>query len=673
MNLNKIQNLILSVFRFLQNRADILAYGIIFIVITLSSIPPLTSGGKLNLNADFFQYASRHEAVRKSLIEDHTFPLRSHWFGGGFPTLGDPEDPSLNPLVLLSVMFGTVLGLKLITYLALLVGGLSTYALARYILGYTRWGALFSGLIFGTSLFVPLRILDGNPNEVYAAFLPLCMLLIGLACRGRKSALLILPFVFYTMLSDGKLNFFMAIFYVGIFCFLDVFPPFKTLAPVNKRSLQTQNQNSPRKFDIRPMKILLLTLIITFFIGMVRILPALELINAKGGLGNFELFFHPGTYRPEGVYAYTFQQLWQETLGWTQGTLGWKGRLALVTLGWKGQSGLVTIGFLPVILLGVALFAFWKKSLPWAINLALFGWLLLAHNAPVDLLKPLWKLPIFHALYRPYKYFSFQIAFTLAVASGQFFWLLKKFRPRWLEHLCAIILIVAGVWFLYPKIAKVQRDTYTFETPAEFLTPQKEFFNVQGQNLARGRAQPFRAATYLNLLRNVGTVDWYTGIPIDENAIPKYFVDANNNEIPNPEYQGEVFFLEVEDTIEKPLSPSKAQVTFRPNSMTVQVNVQTPGILVINQNYHRDWHTNRGELFNKDGLIALRLQETGSYKIRLRYISRSFYAGLAISILSLAALAFICWAYVTGHLLFWSKNASPFLKRGSQAILWLIN
>ena len=138
MNLHKIQNLILSVFRFLQNRADILAYGIIFVVITLSSIPPLTSGGKLNLNADFFQYASRHEAVRKSLIEYHTFPLRSHWFGGGFPTLGDPEDPSLNPLVLLSVMFGTVMGLKLITYLALLVGGLSTYALARYILGYTR-------------------------------------------------------------------------------------------------------------------------------------------------------------------------------------------------------------------------------------------------------------------------------------------------------------------------------------------------------------------------------------------------------------------------------------------------------------------------------------------------------------------------------------------------------
>ncbi len=901
----------------MQNRADILAYGIIFTVITLSSIAPLSSGGKLNLNADFFQYASRHEAVRKSLLEYHTFPSRSHWFGGGFPTIADPEDPTLNPLVMLSVLFGTVTGLKLITFLALLVSGLGTYALARYVLEYTRWGALFSGLIFGTSLFVPLRILDGNPNEVYAAFLPLCMLLIGLACRGRKIALLILPFVFYTMLSDGKLNFFMAIFYVGMFCLLDILPIFNTLAP----------QNASRKVDMRTMKIFLLALILTFFIGMVRILPALELINAKGGLGQFELFFHPKTYRPEGVYAYTFQQLWQETLGWTQETLGWKGRLALVAFGRKGQSGLVTIGFLPVILFGVALFLFWKRALPWGINLMLFSWLLLAHNAPVDVLKPLWKLPIFSALYRPYKYFSFQVAFTFAIASGQFFWLLAKLRPKWLEHICAIILIVAGVWFLYPKTAKVQRDTYTFDTPAEFRTPEKDFFNVQGQNLSRGRAQPFRAATYLNLLRNVGTVDWYTGIPIAENAIPKYFVDANNNYHPNPKYQGEAFFLEVEgavelkslsdeasplrseptieeqfaddslvglwhlDVVQKdvlkdssgkdnigrlvgvdrkdalvrgkfgnalmfngnnwvdvaptpslrldgsytlsvwinasdmplkierfildtdfPLSgsryslvlhegfirfmhnfvnaggehaiaqtpyaeaglkqnrwhnviavfdqthlrlyvdgvlraetpctrkntfkedvslriggrtnppqgecfkgtiddvaiwnrdltleevvniwssgstrskvegrsstseqlspPSTAKSTFRPNSITIQVNIQTPNTLVINQNYHRDWHTNQGELFNQGGLLALRLRKTGSYTIRLRYISRSFYTGLAISALSLAVLTFICWAYMTGRLLFWSQNAPPPLKRVSQTILWLIN
>ena len=109
----------------------------------------------------------------------------------------------------------SVIGIKLITYFAIIVGGLSTYALARFVLGYTRYGAVFSGVIYGVSLFVPLRVYSGNPNEVYAAFLPLCVLLIGLACKGKTSALIILPFVMYTMLSDGKLTGLMAIFYVA--------------------------------------------------------------------------------------------------------------------------------------------------------------------------------------------------------------------------------------------------------------------------------------------------------------------------------------------------------------------------------------------------------------------------------------------------------------------------
>ena len=48
--------------------------------------------------------------------------------------------------MLLSIFFGTVTGLKLIGLLAILVAGLSSYALARYFLGYTRWGAFFCGL-----------------------------------------------------------------------------------------------------------------------------------------------------------------------------------------------------------------------------------------------------------------------------------------------------------------------------------------------------------------------------------------------------------------------------------------------------------------------------------------------------------------------------------------------
>lgn len=214
-----------------DRRLDFLAFGVITLVITFTWLPTLTSGRRANPNEDFLLHASRHEAVRKSLIEHRTFPLRSHWFGGGFPTLGEPEDPALNPLVLLSVLFGSAMGIKLITFLAVLVSGLGTYALARYILDYTRWGALFSALVVGASLYVPAHMEAGNLPEVCLAYLPLCMLLIALSCRGRRRALFLLPLVLYTVLSGGKQGFFMAMFYVAVFCLLDALPWFNTLTP----------------------------------------------------------------------------------------------------------------------------------------------------------------------------------------------------------------------------------------------------------------------------------------------------------------------------------------------------------------------------------------------------------------------------------------------------------
>ena len=75
----------------------------------------------------------------------------------------------------------------------------------------------------------------------------------------------------------------MVIFYIGMLCLLDILPSFNTLAL----------QNSSTKFDTRPIRTFLLALALTFFISMVSILTALELINTKGGLRHIDLFFYP--------------------------------------------------------------------------------------------------------------------------------------------------------------------------------------------------------------------------------------------------------------------------------------------------------------------------------------------------------------------------------------------
>jgi hypothetical protein len=627
--------------RAIDRASALIPYVVIFVIVTMTALPMLRSGQRINRNPDFYQYASRHEAVRKSIIEYHSVPLRSHWLGGGYPTIADPEDPTLNPLVLLTVLFGTTMGLKLIAYVALLTGGLATYAFTRSILGYTRFGALYSGLVYGTSLFIPMRLLGGNPNEVYAAFVPLCLLLLGLACQGRKMPIVILPVVFYTMLSDGKAHSLMAMFYIGVLCLLAMIPSANALS---------SGRDEPRwpAPHHRPLKFFLLVMALTALISMMRILPAEELIRSRGGIQQM-LTSHPKEYESEFVHAYTVERLWKEAVSF------------------DGRVGQVTIGWIPLVLSGVAFIAFFPHTLAWGLSLVLFVWLALAHRAPVDLLEPLWNFPVFDTIYRPDKYFSFQIAFTIAVVSGRSLSLLEKLRSRWLKRFIAIIVIVSAVGFLYPKARSVHGRTFTREAPVDELWPERGFFQVAGMSLPRYRRTPPRSLAYLNVGQNIGTIDWYTAIPIRENAEPKYFVGPENEYISNPAYRGEAFF-------DEPAGAGSLTATpvFQPNSIAVSVEVTAPTILVINQNFHRDWHADHGEVFGRGGRLAVRLDDMGTYVVHLRYHPRSFYLGLAITMSSLLGVVWVCWTYATGQLNRWSQCGPLVLKHSSRAILLLI-
>lgn len=619
---------------------DIIALTLIVVSITLPSVAPLASGDKANYIDDFFYYAGRHESVRNAVLEYHAFPTRAFWYGGGYPILGDPQDPTLNPLTLITVIFGSIMGLKIIVYISLLIGGLSTYLLTRYIFGYTRWGSLFSGLVLGLSPYIPFLIRDGNVNDIYIAFIPLCLLLIGLVCRGKKIFLLILPFIFYTMLSDGKTTFLICFLYIGIVCMLDIFPFSNVFG--------TKEVN---RIGIKPLKVFLLAMTLTFFLGMLRILPVLDLMLLKSSTGKIVVWFHPIIYNFTDIIPLTFQQLWNYLIGY-QGTLHF-----------------MTIGLIPVLLSLSAFFIFPKKALPWIVVLILFIWLELAYYAPVDLFKLLWKLPLFNVITKPWKYFTFEIVFTLIIVGGQFFWLLTKIRSRWLEHTLAAVLIFLSVLALYPGFCAIQKNTYTYDIPATRLVKQNEFYNIN-----RNRERLFTAPKnvrihalmneYTYIMRNIGIIDWGATFIVGEKAIPKYFVDINGAFIPNTNYRGEAYFSDPDNL---------AEVSFRPNSIIMNVKIEKPDTLIINQNYDRDWHTNHGKILEKDGLIALQLNQTGNYKISMYYISRSFFTGLAISILTLITLIFISWSYKTRRLNQWANHAAMPVRWLPRLILWLID
>jgi len=83
--------------------------------------------------------------------------------------------------------------------------------------------------------------------------------------------------------------------------------------------------------------------------------------------------------------------------------------------------------------------------------------------------------------------------------------------------------------------------------------------------------------------------------------------------------------------------------SWSPEILDYDVEVKSPTVLVVNQNYDSSWRLSRGqgELFSYNGLLALRLP-AGAQRVELRYRSYRFLLGLIVSAMtSLLALALV--------------------------------
>jgi len=172
--------------------------------------------------------------------------------------------------------------------------------------------------------------------------------------------------------------------------------------------------------------------------------------------------------------------------------------------------------------------------------------------------------------------------------------------------------------------------------------------------------------------------------------VPSRLVAPDGSYRPNPAFRGMAWFDEPENEV--------ADWKFTPNAITVRVNVRTPGVLVINQIGDADWRPSegvlahghaggsslarqfprkaaspapaseplqgvlahgdaggtalsrqdpltaaspasaneplRGALVSDDPLLKVRLSRLGTYDVRLRYVPKLFYRGLAVTVIA---------------------------------------
>ncbi|MBM4045418.1 MAG: hypothetical protein FJ279_09905 [Planctomycetes bacterium] len=608
-------------------RGDAAAIAGIAAVLAVFCAPYFIHPFNTSSNGDWQELASHHAFARKCVLEFHQFPFRSPYFGGGYPVVANPALPYLSPLLLVTLGLGEVIGLKVIASLAYFVAALGLYRLTRTHYGYTRPAAAFSALALGLSSWFSTRIWGGSLNELHYCLFPwLAYCVLRIAYRGvaqsqipnPKSKIVPLALLLAFILLDGKL----AWFAIALFLALEAL-----LASLGQASRAEAPQSKIQNPKSKIAWSLLCALGLACLLAAPRILSTAEFLL---GDETPRAIFRAGYYSPKTISAYQPGPLAQALVNpWLLGV---------------DRPHNVHVGALVLAFALAACVVCRRTHWRHIALLALAIWLSLAHYAPLDLFRLLWAVPPFHAM-NSTKYFDFFIVYYLCLLPGGFMdWLGARLKGVAGQAIVALAFLL-GLLPLF--IAGVRVNGKAYDVPAPAFDPAEQFHQVKGLGLERACDRQPNANQYLNMLRGVGTIDFYSSLLIGEHATPRYFVDLGNVLVPYLSYRGEAWLAAGEGRVRL--------ARLSPNLIRAEVELRSPARLAVNQNFHRAWRVDKGTLMADNGRLAVALAETGSYTLTLRYRPATVLTGMAVSCLALIglALAAVYKAKAAGGRAFW--------------------
>jgi hypothetical protein len=575
----------------LKRHSELATFLFIICLVIIFFLPIFARINNIKRQADWLQHYSYRASARKIIADYHQIPFRSPYFEGGYPMLGHPEDPSLSPVFLLTLILGEIVETKITMFLYYLVGSLGMYYLTRQVLKFTHAGALLATLVYTFGNWLPSRMMDGNLEEGYFFIFPM-VLAFFLKSEKDKKYLIYTVFLLTLTIFTGKYVFPIFLLYLGAFALLKSFT-------VKKWKLSTN--------FVLPKNLVIIILLVVM-LASVKIIPMVNLLSQL-------------SLRTDDIRAHDYQYNWQ----------------GLETSLTKNKISLESnyVGILPLALCGVGFVLYFKELKRFIILLGIFIFLAMGSNAPINLYDIIRKFPIFDAMHFPLKYFNFFIVFTICLGAGKSLKLLEEWRKAKWASITGLALIFLSAGPLFIENLKVQKSMFPDEMPE--IKEAKSFFQVRlkGEYLRRtDHTNP-----YFYVLKNVGTIGGCIHPPsllsLWRPVVSKHIVSEDNLQISNPRYRGEVFFLDEANQTKL--------VHFSPNKIVVKVTVHRPDLLLINQDYDRNWRTNVGYLQSyqlkkvpegekvERGLLAVRIDEKGNFLVQLTYSVPIFYVGVAIS------------------------------------------
>lgn len=596
---------------------------------------------------DWNQLVSIHLLTKNILLEEHQLPFWTPQLGGGYPIWAYPETDLLNPFYLLSLLSPLWLAVKIRVWIYYLIGGTGMFFLGRKAFGFNLIGAFLAAFFFTCQSYFPYQVATGNLYLGSYYYLPWIFLCLIKSPEGKKYLLGATLLLTHLFLGATGLWMVCLLLFLFLWCLLQAI--------------------FERERRLLYLKYLLLIISLTALLAAARLIPLLELLGrtnrvfpsygeaARGSVslsGFFRSLLSPGPFLPGG-----------EGLSRTE----------------LFSDSTIYLGILPLFFSLWAFIFSWKKYRSLFFLLIIFSLLTMGGGSPLDIYHWLWRLPVFHSLHFPNKYFAFFLPFILALTGGEFFRLL--FRRK--RVLVVLTLAAAGLAAIHLFLNNISYHQNIFalsppasSTPSEFrqVLPFWDVLPARPDNPALRKVPLYRpgllnhpygdfrrlrmdrgggredylvffhryeAAQYRLLKDNLGDLYWYGWLYLNGPVSPQYFlklgwVEANRKEesvlfhpeelmfYPNPAWPGRAYLSS---------SGKEALVKlFSSNQIILQVKTDAPDILVINQNYYPGWKARgAGKIFDCQGLLGVKLKKAGNYMVELSFRPRYFYLGLFLS------------------------------------------
>lgn len=543
-----------------------------------------------------------HAVPLRTISEFGQFPLWNPYYCGGNVMLASPESNFLAPTYIFVLLFGEVVGVKLIIVFYAIAGVLGMYLLAR-VLGMARVSSLVPAIIFIMSSWFALRISEGHSSFLPFALLPYvaAFYIKSLSEKNWWRWTALASFFYAWMIfAGGVYPFTVTSIFLGFFCLLSI---------IGKRS-------------IKPAWTLIAIIVMAFLLSAVKSIPQYEFMtsfprkteavefhsvdilgkslfsrNQRTTTQDPEFYLSPGESKED--YMKTF---WGGARPW----------------GWHEYGSFTGVA---AFVLFIGSVAYIRRSWPWLVISISTLAMSLGEFSPVDIWSILHRLPVVSSLHGSSRMMPLFI-FTFAVAVGFALSRIEEAgdkKRNWLGAALAGVVTLIVFLEIFTVGRPVLKDAFTESAPK---VEKKELFRQLVVS------EPTKV-NYPSFLSNTGVLNCYDTMRPPIKAVP-YGTDTGRK---NPGYMGEAFLVSQKGSASVKL--------FSPNMVIVDVEPVGNDTLVLNQNYVKGWKANGRDAIDHWGLVSIPV-DAGKKQVVFKYSPTSFKIGLAISIISLLGVGWLC-------------------------------